>query len=149
MFVRDSAAPLHSPRELGMEKMLLKLAKQLDSLDEASLMALWSKYANITSRFEPTKRWEESCLVFSLIQAKRWKNQLFNYNWSQQRQAPLKNESGDADFGVEFEKKLEFKKSAEPDSQPDDGGGEPCRVLAFKPLPKRLRELRETCGPEE
>lgn len=135
-----------------MEKMLLKLARQLDSLDEASLMALWSKYANITGRFEPSKRWEESCLVFSLIQAKRWKNQLFNYNWSQQRQAPLKNESRDsgfnADFGAEFEKKLEFKKSAEPDSQPD-GGEEPCRVLAFKPLPERLRERRETSGPEE
>lgn len=135
-----------------MEKMLLKLARQLDSLDEASLMALWSKYANITGRFEPTKRWEESCLVFSLIQAKRWKNQLFNYNWSQQRQAPLKNEGGDsdfdADFGAEFEKKLEFIKSAEPDSPPD-GGEEPCRVLAFKPLPERLRERRNTSDPGE
>lgn len=68
-----------------MEKMLLKLARQLDSLDEASLMSLWSKYATQTSRFEPTKRWEEACLVFSLIQAKRWKNQLFNYSWKQNR----------------------------------------------------------------
>lgn len=66
-----------------MEKMLLKLARQLDELDEASLMALWSKYATQTSRFEPTRRWEEACLVFSLIQAKRWKNQLFNYSWKQ------------------------------------------------------------------
>lgn len=135
-----------------MEKMLFKLARQLDSLDEASLMALWSKYANITGRFEPTKRWEESCLVFSLIQAKRWKNQLFNYNWSQQRQAPLKSEGGDADFdqdfGAEFEKRLELTKPAEPDIKPE-GGEEPCRVLAFKPLPKRLRELQETSGPDE
>lgn len=74
-----------------MEKMLIKLAKQLDSLDEASLMALWSKYATITSRFEPSKRWEEACLIFSLIQAKHMKNQLFNYCWSQQRTPPMKN----------------------------------------------------------
>ena len=61
-----------------MEKMLLRLARQLDGIDEASLMALWSKYATTVSRFEPTKAWEEAALVFSLIQAKHWKNQLFN-----------------------------------------------------------------------
>ena len=54
-----------------MEKLLLKLARQLDALDEASLMSLWSKYATMTSRFEPTRRWEEGALVFSLIQSKR------------------------------------------------------------------------------
>ena len=57
---------------------------QLDALDEASLLALWDKYAVIVSHFEPTKRWEEAALVFSFIQAKRWKNQLFNYSWSAQ-----------------------------------------------------------------
>lgn len=71
-----------------MEKLLLRLARQLDAIDEASLMSLWSKYATQTSRFEPTKRWEEAALVFSLIQAKRWKNQLFNYHWARQSQAP-------------------------------------------------------------
>ena len=50
----------------------------------ASLLALWDKYAVIVSHFEPTKRWEEAALVFSFIQAKRWKNQLFNYSWSAQ-----------------------------------------------------------------
>lgn len=65
-----------------MEQLLLKIARQLDGMDEASLMALWNKYASLVARFEPTKRWEEAALVFSLIQAKRWKNQLFNYNWS-------------------------------------------------------------------
>lgn len=65
-----------------MEQMLLKLARQLDTLDEASLMSLWDKYATLVSRFEPTRRWEESALVFSLIQSKRWKNQLFNQQWA-------------------------------------------------------------------
>ncbi len=67
-----------------MEQLLLKLAKQLDAIDEASLMALWDEYANKVNHFEPTQRWEEATLIFSLIQAKRWKNQLFNYQWSSQ-----------------------------------------------------------------
>lgn len=110
-----------------MEKMLLKLARQLDSLDEASLMALWSKYATLTSRFEPTRRWEDACLVFSLIQAKRWKNQLFNYSWSQQRLPPLKDAApGQAgapgrDFNLE---------QAQPAPDQENSG---CRVLAFRP----------------
>ena len=67
-----------------MEQLLIKMARQLNALDEASLLALWDKYAVIVSHFEPTKRWEEAALVFSFIQAKRWKNQLFNYSWSAQ-----------------------------------------------------------------
>lgn len=102
-----------------MEKMLLKLARQLDSLDEASLTALWSKYATQTSKFEPTKRWEEACLVFSLIQAKRWKNQLFNYSWKQNRipTPKLGNEPEPAAFRVEKET-----------AAPQDAG---CRILSF------------------
>ena len=65
-----------------MEKLLLKLASQLDSIDQASLDALWDKYAQIVNNFKPTKRWEEAVLVLSFIQAKNWKNQLFNTQWS-------------------------------------------------------------------
>ena len=61
-----------------MERMLLKMARQLNEYDEASLTALWEKYATIVERFEPSKRWEEAAIVFSLIQAVRLKNQLFN-----------------------------------------------------------------------
>lgn len=104
-----------------MEKMLLKLARQLDSLDEASLMALWSKYATLTSRFEPTKRWEEACLVFSLIQAKHWKNQLFNYSWRQRRMPPLKNAASEA-IQPEFDLEPAAARDA---SRPA------CRILAF------------------
>ena len=50
-----------------MEQLLIKMARQLDALDEASLLALWDKYAVIVSHFEPTKRWEEAALVFSFI----------------------------------------------------------------------------------
>ena len=42
-----------------MEQLLIKMARQLDALDEASLLALWDKYAVIVSHFEPTKRWRK------------------------------------------------------------------------------------------
>lgn len=106
-----------------MEKMLLKLARQLDSLDEASLMALWSKYATMTSRFEPTKRWEEACLVFSLIQAKHWKNQLFNYSLAQHRLPPLKSVETSAPLVPEF--------GLEKPDGPSPEDRQSCRVLSF------------------
>lgn len=111
-----------------MEKMLLKLARQLDSLDEASLMSLWSKYATLTSRFEPTKRWEDACLVFSLIQAKRWKNQLFNYTWGQQRIPPMKEFEFSSD---DLESAFSLERMPDKDSDKSS-----CRVLAFHPAPE-------------
>ncbi len=68
-----------------MENALLKLARQINAYDEASLMSLWEKYADIVAHFEPTKRWEEAVIVFNLIQSVRLKNQLFNYNWAKSR----------------------------------------------------------------
>lgn len=65
-----------------MEQVLIKLARQLDSLDEASLLMLWEQYAQRVAKFEPSRRWEEAVLVFCLIQAKHWKNQLFNHQLS-------------------------------------------------------------------
>ena len=106
-----------------MEKLLVRLAQQLDAIDEASLMSLWSKYATTASRFEPTKRWEEATLIFSLIQAKRWKNQLFNYHWSRQAQPLGKRPEGAVNPMPEFE--LET-----PDETPVTSK---CRVLEFKP----------------
>ncbi len=113
-----------------MEKMLHRLARQLDSLDEASLMALWSKYATLASRFEPTRRWEDACLVFSLIQAKRWKNQLFNYLWSQQLQPSGKKQM---DLGMDF-LGADFNLEAFPQSAPAVEAARGCRVLNFRPL---------------
>ena len=76
-----------------LENALLKLSRQLVAFDEASLMDLWEKYAESVRDFEPTRRWEESVLIFGLIQAVRMKNQLFNYNLSASRQpgAPAPN----------------------------------------------------------
>ena len=65
-----------------MEQVLIKMARQLDSFDEASLNGLWDKYAHLVNNFEPTQRWQEAVLILSFIQAKRWKNQLFNTKWT-------------------------------------------------------------------
>jgi hypothetical protein len=66
-----------------MERALQRLARQLNQYDTASLTTLWENYAKQTSRFEPTKRWEEAALAFCMIQAVHWKNQLFNYGMRQ------------------------------------------------------------------
>ncbi len=118
-----------------MEKLLLKLARQLDSLDEASLMSLWSKYATLTSRFEPTRRWEDACLVFSLIQAKRWKNQLFNYTWGQQRTPPLKE--------ADWLQREPLEAAFDLERQPGEPGKSQCRVLAFHPAPEAEQSREE------
>lgn len=107
-----------------MEKLLNRLARQLDAIDEASLMSLWSKYATTVSRFEPTQRWEDAALVFSLIQAKRWKNQLFNYHWAKQSRPvepgqPLPQGLG----GFSLEKT----------AKPEKAAPKPCRILSFRP----------------
>jgi len=68
-----------------MERALQKMARQLNQYDAASLASLWEHYAQIVSRFEPTKRWEEAVLSFCMIQAVHWKNQLFNSEWLEGR----------------------------------------------------------------
>ncbi|MDD6181316.1 MAG: hypothetical protein ACI33N_07620 [Desulfovibrionaceae bacterium] len=102
-----------------MEHLLQKMARQLDALDEASLMSLWGQYAARVSRFEPTKRWEEAALVFSLIQAKRWKNQLFNHHWAQQAR-PAAAEAPHSGFTLD-----------RPESSP--APQQRCKILRFRP----------------
>lgn len=115
-----------------MEKLLGRLARQLDAIDEASLMALWGKYATLTSRFEPTRRWEEAALIFSLIQAKRWKNQLFNYNWaSQSRPGSSAPATEWQDPGFSLEKAP---------GEEQDEAARPCRVLRFRRPPDSEKE---------
>ncbi len=62
----------------AMEKMLLKMAHQLNAMDEASLMSLWDAYLAKVQDFDGSEEWEEAAIVLSLIQAVKGKNQLFN-----------------------------------------------------------------------
>lgn len=64
-----------------MEHMLLKMARQLNAMDEASLMALWDKYVRRVQDFDASQEWEEAAIMLTLIQAPKLKNQLFNARW--------------------------------------------------------------------
>ena len=120
-----------------MERMLQKIARQLNAYDEASLIALWDKYATIVERFEPTKRWEEAAIVFSLIQSVRLKNQLFNQHLasgidSARSEMPLASlDKTKAWFERQGKKAGE---SAKPVSETTVGDSKPkkrCKVLRF------------------
>lgn len=87
-----------------MEQVLLKLARQLDSIDEASLLVLWEEYVQRVTKFEPTKRWEEAVLVLGLIQAKHWKNQLFNQQYSAHVRPEFQGKGVARPFGFSLEK---------------------------------------------
>jgi len=93
-------------------------------------MALWDKYAEAVSRFEPSQRWEESVLVLAMIQGMRFKNQLFNHHWAEGRQpgqpatpAPsaATNVPGMPDT------------AATPETPATPKAAHRCKVLAFRP----------------
>lgn len=73
---------------MSLEKALLKISKQINAYDEASLMSLWERFAERVSRFEPTAEWEEAALALALVQGVRMKNQLFNHNLAESRRRP-------------------------------------------------------------
>ncbi len=98
--------------ESYLEKALVKLARQLNAYDEASLMSLWEKYAEQVRHFEPTKRWEESVIMFNMIQSIRFKNQLFNFNWAQSREP-------DAEMPTDLAALTALEKRKSPVSEPE------------------------------
>jgi hypothetical protein len=63
-----------------MEKLLEKLAEQILSFDEASLVHLREKYRLRIEHFDGTKEWQKAVIVYCLINAVSLKNTLFNEN---------------------------------------------------------------------
>lgn len=111
-----------------MEKVLQKLARQLNAYDEASLMSMWDKYAELVSKFEPTKRWEENALIFGFIQALRFKNQLFNYHWAEGTKTALHAAPSPGAMGEE-----EFSRIGEDASKKEEAAKAKAKVLRFAP----------------
>jgi len=60
------------------ETTLEKLADRILALDEASMAALWKKYKDRMEKFDASREWERSVIVFFIINAVRAKNQIFN-----------------------------------------------------------------------
>lgn len=119
-----------------MENALRRLARQLDVYDEASLTGLWDKLARQVENFEPTKEWEEAVLMLGMVQALRWKNQLFNYNWSEnlKRKSMLKSAEKNPwpEFG--FEQALEDAASHSDGAGASDSSQKRGKVLSFGPV---------------
>lgn len=126
-----------------MERALLKLAQQLNQYDESSLMELWNKYAGKVANFEPSVRWEEQALVFCMIQALHWKNQLFNSELAASARRGKTTASRNQDKSLKNEL-ASFTKSrpGKPASGAEDGGEaesesaqgkKGCKVLMFRP----------------
>ena len=63
-----------------MEKALEKLAEQILSFDEASLVNLREKYRLRIEHFDGTKDWEKAVMIYCIINAVSLKNTLFNEN---------------------------------------------------------------------
>ena len=61
-----------------IENSLDKIAENILYLDEASLSALWDKYKTKMEQFSFTPEWEKSVIIFSIINAVRVKNAIFN-----------------------------------------------------------------------
>lgn len=72
-----------------MERMLQKIARQLNGMDEASLMALWPQYLQRVQEFDGSQEWEEAAILLSLLQAVRGKNQLFNLRLAEKQAASM------------------------------------------------------------
>jgi hypothetical protein len=61
-----------------IENSLDKIAENVLYLDEASLGILWDKYKSKMEQFSFTPEWEKSVIIFSIINAVRVKNAIFN-----------------------------------------------------------------------
>lgn len=63
---------------MGIEEVLLGLADRVLDFDEASLAQLQEKYLKKVSEFSPTREWEQSIVVYFMINSVRVKNKIFN-----------------------------------------------------------------------
>lgn len=64
----------------SLENSLNKIAEHILHIDEASLASLWEKYRTKVEEFSNTKEWERAVIIFSIINAVRAKNAIFNQN---------------------------------------------------------------------
>ena len=61
-----------------IEDTLKELARRVLALDEETLISLVPKYRKRMDNFEPSQEWEESVIIYFLINGYRIKNAQFN-----------------------------------------------------------------------
>jgi len=124
-----------------MEKVLLKLARQLNQYDEASLMALWENYATRVEDFEPSARWEEAALILCMIQGVHWKNQLFNTRLAASARRGASEEDKSLRVGLasiapklpESERSTAQQPASAPEKSVGANAKKSCKILVFRP----------------
>jgi hypothetical protein len=62
----------------NLERSLNKIAENILHIDEASLTSLWDTYKNKVEQFSTSPEWEKAVIIFSIINAVRVKNAIFN-----------------------------------------------------------------------
>jgi hypothetical protein len=61
-----------------LEISLNKIAENILHINEASLSSLWEKYKNKVEQFSHSPEWQKAVIIFSIINAVRAKNAIFN-----------------------------------------------------------------------
>jgi hypothetical protein len=77
-----------------VEKAIEKLAEQILSFDEASLVHLREKYRLRIEDFDGTKDWERAVIAYCIINAVSMKNALFNQNVRNQKSEAPRPQGG-------------------------------------------------------
>jgi hypothetical protein len=62
----------------SLENSLNKIAENILHIDEASLTSLWDKYKSKVEQISVSTEWEKAVIIFSIINAVRAKNAIFN-----------------------------------------------------------------------
>ena len=75
----------------NLENSLQNIAESILHFDEASLTSLWEKYKNQIEQFSTSPEWEKAVIIFSIINAVRAKNAIFN-EMVLKNKAPAKTE---------------------------------------------------------
>ncbi|MGB5218207.1 MAG: hypothetical protein WBN66_07900 [Smithella sp.] len=64
----------------SLDKSLDKIAETILHIDEASLTSLWDTYRRKAEQFSQSAEWEKAVIIFSIINAVKAKNVIFNEN---------------------------------------------------------------------
>ena len=125
-----------------MERAIEKLAEQILSFDEASLVHLREKYRLRIEDFDGTKDWERAVIAYCIINAVSMKNALFNQNVRKQKSEAPRPEGGASGKG-RHDYRVGFDSSAGVRSHPPRLQGVASNPLAREKGEPPIRPRRE------
>lgn len=105
-----------------IEDVLSRIARQIMTLDEETLTAMVPRYKTSMLDFTPTREWEESVIIYFLINGLRTKNSMFN----EKIKAYMANADTGNKSGPHIRPRLRLMQSVQDvkkKNEPDGGGG--------------------------